>query len=319
LQYLAYEQSGLHANIIVDGAPNSLTELTLSHWPGNTTPQALKADLSAEIVFKYLSCPDFCAKAQVVSNNHFDADGLIGIYSLLNPENAFALKDFLIDVAGAGDFDVYTDRDAARLSFVLDAWNNAKTSPLKASIFKESYATLTNILYEELLPRFEKMIDKINSLEKFWKQQDDLLEDSEEALRRGVFRLKELPHLDLAIVSMPDANKPPSKAIHRMAIHNQTRCMRVLLMQETNYELYYRYETWVEFQSHRTVPRIDLQDLAESLSKQESMDGRWSFSGINDLTPTLRLSGDSQSKIPFDNFRSQVLAYLTRYQNDISS
>ncbi|HEY9733167.1 MAG TPA: DUF6687 family protein [Drouetiella sp.] len=317
MQYLAYEQSGQHANIIVDGVANCGTELTLSHWPGNLTPQALKADLSAEIVFNYLAQPDFHTTAQVVSNNHFDADGLIGIYALLNPEEAFSLKDLLLDVAGAGDFEIYKDRDAARLSFVLDAWNNPRTSPLKASIFKESHATLTNVLYEEILPRFEKMIEKINSLEKFWKQQDDLLDASEEAFGRGLFRLEECPHLDLAIVMMPDANQPPAKAIHRMAIHNLTKCMRVLLMQETNFELYYRYETWVDYQSHKTVPRLDLQELAESLSKQESMDGKWSFSGINELTPALRLTGDSTSKIPFDIFRSQVLAYLTRSQSEI--
>jgi len=86
-----------------------------------------------------------------------------------------------------------------------------------------------------------------------------------QALRQGRFRLTEMPLLDLAIVAMPDTNKGPSQSIHRMAIHNQPNCMRILLMQETHFELYYRYETWVQYQSRQTSPRIDLQDLARSL------------------------------------------------------
>lgn len=312
MQYLAYEQSAQVPNIIVDGAANVGTQLTLSHWPGNETPPELKADLSAEIVFNYLSQPDSAVSCDVVSNNHFDADGLVGLYALLNRDDAFAQKDLLLDIAGVGDFEVYKDRDAARISFVLDAWQNPKDSPLKASIFTQSYGAVTNILYEELLPRLKRIIEKINSLEKFWKIQDDLLDDSEEALRKGIYKMSEMPEIDLAIVTMPDSNRPPAKAVHRMAIHNLTNCMRILLMQETNFEFYYRYETWVEYQSFKTAPRIDLQELAESLSKQESMDGRWSFGGINDLTPKLILSGDSQSKIPFESFRSQVIEFLSR-------
>jgi len=48
-------ESSLVPNIIVDGAANLGTELALSHWPNSTTPQELRADLSAEIVFNYLA------------------------------------------------------------------------------------------------------------------------------------------------------------------------------------------------------------------------------------------------------------------------
>lgn len=315
LQYLAYEQTRTLPNIIVDGAKNESTVLTLSHWPGNTTPEELKADLSAESVFNYLSRTECAVSAQVASNNHFDTDGLVGLYTLLNQDEALSRKDYLLDIASAGDFEVYKERDAARITFVLDAWRNPQLSPLKSSIFKESYSEVTNVLYEELLPRFERIMEKIGSFEKYWKQQDDLLEESEDNLQSGVYKLQQHPEQDLAIVLMPDSNRAPGDAIQRMAIHNRTDCMRVLLMQETNFELYYRYETWVDYQSRKLAPRIDLQELAESLSKQESMDGTWQFSGINDITPTMRLVGDSQSKIPFESFRSQVLAFCTQHEN----
>ncbi len=314
IQYLSYKQSAQVPNIIVDGSANAATELVLSHWKNNTTPQELRADLSAQIVFNYLASPEFKVTATVVSNDHFDADGLVGIYSLLNPDDAEDLKDLLIDIASAGDFNVYKDREAARISFILDAWQTPKLSPLKVSIFAQDYPTVTNILYEELLPRFSRIIEKVDYLEKYWIAQDNLLESSEEALKSRRFKLTELPELDLAIVTMPDANVGPSKAIHRMAIHNQTDCLRILLMQETNFEFYYRYESWVDFQSRKTSPRIDMKNLAESLSKQESMDGVWSIGGINEFTPRLCLTGDSQSKIPFESFRSQVLEFLAQHQ-----
>ena len=43
---------------------------------------ALRADTSAEIVFNYLETPSLHVDVDAVSNNHFDEDGLIGIFTL---------------------------------------------------------------------------------------------------------------------------------------------------------------------------------------------------------------------------------------------
>jgi hypothetical protein len=314
VQYVDYKKSEWAPNIIVDGAANTGTELVLSHWPNNETPEVLRADLSAEIVFNYLANPQLHVSTDVVSNDHFDADGLVGIWSLLNPEQAESISDLLVDIAGAGDFGVYKDRDAARISFILDAWSRPKSSPLKNSIFAQDYSVVTNILYEELLPRFSRIIEKLDNLERYWKAQDALLEASEQFFAEGTYKLVEIADLDLAIVTMPDSNASISNSIHRMAVHNQTDRMRILLMQETNFELYFRYETWVQDHSKATLGRVDMKLLAEKLTKQESMDGVWSFGSINDLSPVLRLTGDLQSKIPFESFRSQALEFLAQNQ-----
>lgn len=60
------------------------------------TPRALKADTAAEIVFNYLDCPEFHVDARAVSNNHFDEDGLIGLFSLIEPDAATGMRDLLI-------------------------------------------------------------------------------------------------------------------------------------------------------------------------------------------------------------------------------
>ena len=310
LHYVSYDQSCHVPNIIVDGAANEASELVLSHWPGNETPEPLKDDLSAQIALNYLSSPDFHVTAEAVSNNHFDADGLVGIYSLLNGAEALAQKGLLVDIAQAGDFDRYNDRDAARVSFVLDAWTDPIRSPLKESIFAQDYPSVANILYEELLPRLPNIIEKIDHLEKYWLSADQLLEATEEALTNGSIKIEAIPDIDLAIVYIPESNLSPLQNVHKMAIHNRTDHFRILLMQENKFELYYRYETWIELRSRPTLPRIELQPLALTLTKQESMDGKWSAGSINDLTPHLKLSGSYKSIIVDQSFKEQVIEYL---------
>src|SRR6476646_612477 len=106
-------------NVVVDGSPNRHTVLTLSHWPKSRTPLQLKADTSAEIAFKYLDNPSFHVDADVVTNNHFDQDGLVGVFTLTDSAIAQQYRSLLIDVATAGDFGVYQSRDAARITFAI--------------------------------------------------------------------------------------------------------------------------------------------------------------------------------------------------------
>ena len=44
-------------------------------------------------------------------NNHFDTDGLLSIWVLLDPERALACRDLLVAAAEAGDFDEWPTLD----------------------------------------------------------------------------------------------------------------------------------------------------------------------------------------------------------------
>src|SRR5436309_2857754 len=127
MRFVPYEQASAVPNIIVDGAATENTLLTLSHWPKSGTPIELKRDTSAEIAFAYLDSPQFHVDAAAVSNNHFDEDGLVGIFTLLNQAAAERHRDLLIDAAQAGDFGFFTRRDAARIAFTLSAFADAET------------------------------------------------------------------------------------------------------------------------------------------------------------------------------------------------
>ena len=318
MQYVPYDEIN-EPNVIVDGAANAHTVLTLSHWPDSNTPKLLKDDLSAQIVFHYLDRPELQVSASIVSNNHFDQDGLIGIYCLLDPSAAQSQRAFLIDIAAAGDFATYQFREAARVAFVLAAFADPDLSSLDPTIFRERYPTMAGRLYQELLPRLPEIVNHTDQFRSYWEHEDAMLNESEAMIRNGTIQIEEIPDLDLAVVTLPES-LPGRKAhrftsnrnavCHPMALNNVIRSFRVLLMQGQSYELQYRYESWVQYISRKPLPRIDLTPLADEFSAMEQGASRWTFNGVDQITPALTLSGSEQSCIPPETFRSHVAEFL---------
>ena len=83
--YVPYAQAASAPNIVIDGTPNDNTVLPLSHWPRSGTPWKLKADTSVEVVFNYLDSPPDHVAVAPVTNDHFDEDGLIGLWCMIHP------------------------------------------------------------------------------------------------------------------------------------------------------------------------------------------------------------------------------------------
>ena len=87
--------------------------LDLTHWRGNRTPAEFRADTSTEIALKFAASAEAARWADaVVVNNHFDTDGLLSAWALLEPSQAAASRDLLIAAAEAGDFDEWPALDA---------------------------------------------------------------------------------------------------------------------------------------------------------------------------------------------------------------
>ena len=122
MRFAPYHRLEGRPHVVVDGSPTEGTVLDVTHWPGYPPPPELRADLSAQSAFLLLERPDLVpAGVDVVSNNHFDQDGLVSIFALTAPEEATARRPFLQDVAAAGDFATYRYRDAARGSRPIPA------------------------------------------------------------------------------------------------------------------------------------------------------------------------------------------------------
>jgi hypothetical protein len=307
-------------SVVVDGAPTEGTVLCLSHWPGIGGPPEFAADLSAEMAFAYLGAFDRHGAATAVSNNHFDQDGLVGLFALVAPEEARARHALLVEVARAGDFAVTGSRAAARISMVLSAYADPERSPLPD--LPEEYDARTAVLYEELLVRLPDVCDRPERWRELWAAEDEILTASERAVASGSVVIEEVPDVDLAVVTVPD--RSPSggghrfggqwvEGLHPMAVHNATERGAVLTVRGRRYELGYRYESWVQFRTRVVRPRVDLVPLAERLTAAEEANGatvHWAAERVSALTPMLAPTAGQESSLPPATVRTLVETHL---------
>ncbi len=323
LKFVPFHKLGDQPNLIVDGKGNEHTRMTLSHWPDNDTPAQYKDDLSAQIVFRYLEDDKPIEDVEVVSNNHFDEDGLVSVFAMVDPKRAFEMKDFLIEVARAGDFSMCLDRDAARVSFVISAWTDPDRSPLNRTVFGDTTETLNQALYEELLKRLPNIVNKIQNLHEFWEPEDRVLTATEQAILEGKVKIEEDKDIDLAVVTLPDKgilsedivlDKPTSwvsSVLHPIAVHNKIDSYRVLVIMKNRYELYYRYETWIDYVSKILKERVDLNNLVRRLNATEKSGGSWSFNGVDKIIGRLSFEGARESSIGPSSFLDYIRGSLT--------
>lgn len=307
MRYVPYGELDGIPNVIVDGSPQADTVLTLSHWPGTPTPAALQDDLSAQIAFHYLERADHHVTADVVSNNHVDQDGLVSMYALVEPDDALRRREQLVDLARAGDFATFIDRDSARI-----AWTIAELA---------GNGTGDGAGYPELMERLPELLDHPERYRAHWADEDGHLATTEAGIADGTITITEHPDadLDLAVVNVPAAwpRRPSHRftrigasAVHPGAIHNATDRFTLVYRQGLRYEVVFRYETWVQYMSRRPRARVDLTPLAEELTGGEPGDARWTFEGVGDLEPALQLVGAEASTIEPDDFLERVTTFL---------
>jgi hypothetical protein len=286
LRYEEYEASAASPNVVIDGSPNAGTVLCLTHWPGfPCVDPSLAADLSAQMALRYVERGmDLHGDAEIVTNNHFDQDGLTGVYALVAPERALEQRELLEGIAAAGDFGIYRDRRAARISAAISATGQLTPGdPYPVGL--------------EHLPR---MIDDLDAYRELWADDDERLTSSERAIDRGLVTIEEEPELDLAIVAI-DTSVPHTwghrftgqryEGIHPMAVHNATDMSTIALLHGQRFQLTHRYETWVQYQSRRRRPRVALLPLARALNDIDVV--RWRADAVGALTPTLSHAGES--------------------------
>ncbi len=301
-------------NIVVDARGNQSTVLELSHWPRNRTPVEVKADTSTEIALNYLRSLDrerYRAGADAVSNNHFDVDGLLAMWAVLNPEAALEHADLLIAAAECGDFDKWTGEHPAKICCALYGMELGRSSPVRQALAGlGDYLERTEFLYRHALPLVPKLIDDIGSFEEYWRDEYARVQADRELFATGEAKLQEVPELDLAIFELP--RRP-----HDMALYEQTDCSRVVLVIEGHrYQVRYRYESWVEFRSWPVPPRIDLRPLAALLQTFEGNDGDWTADETHRTLPHMRLRGPEGSISPSSITPGLFLRLLVTHLRD---
>ncbi len=313
MRYVPYGQELERVpNIVVDGRGNDATVLVLSHWPRNATPPELKADSSTEIAVNYLRSPEresYRRGAEAVSNNHYDVDGLMSLWVVLNPEAALERAALLVAVGECGDFDRWSGERATKVTCALYGLESLPSSPVRQGLAGiRDYLERTAYLYRETLPMVQELLDDTERFEEYWRAEYAKVEAGRELFAKGEASVQEAADLDLAIFDLPHE-------VHDLALYEQTQCSRVaLVMEGFRYQVRYRYESWVELQSRKPPPRIDLKPFANQLQAIEGNAGEWAADEAQRTLPRLRLrgpeGGTSPSSITPGLFVRLLAAYL---------
>jgi hypothetical protein len=316
MKYVAYSKLSGVPNVIVDGAAQADTVLTLSHWPGSSSPAEFRADTSTEIVLNYLAMPgadkQYAPGVRAVSNNHFDEDGLCAVWAMLNPKPALKQRDLLVDVANAGDFNTYRRPQAAKVVFTIRRYADAERSPVANKL--QSDDGTGNSRYQALLPLLAEFLDDPERYGPYWDGEWSAMLRSKTALVTGQVELHEVPHVDLAVAQAPET-------LHPMVLYNNTQRLRVLTALPGGYYcLRYRYETWVQFASRPVMPRVDLTPLLPRLQQLERSGATWAFDGNADITPALQPLGPDGQPVPsslrLETLLGEMVGFYEREQGN---
>ena len=292
--FVPAQDLGGAAHVVVDGARLPGTALSLSHWPGAGTPPALAADTSAEIVDRYLGCGASGPPVGAVTNNHYDEDGLFGIWMLLE-RPARDARRLAIAAAEAGDFGTWTDPWAARAAIAAMAMAERATTPFPEvgrALARAGGRDPAGALYLAILPRVGGLLADPERYRFLWEPEWARVEADVALIETGEAALEDRPAADLAIVRAP-------RPLHDMAVHPRTLRTRILTaLPDGTLTVRHRYETWVDYASRPLAPRVDLAPLLPRLQEWERRPGVWRFDGVEPIRPRLYLADAHGRPVP---------------------
>ena len=282
-----YYHAGLDdmPKLSVDGTvPNSVH---FSHWQGNETPAALKADTSTEIALNLVGSPDMqelTRGIELVTNNHFDTDGVLSVWTMLTGERALGLRQQLIAAAENGDFSEYTNSTAVRASIVIQGSeqpdpNQETGSPLAAYLAGEAVTDEARA-YELVLPEVERVLTRISDYEPLWRDGWQRIAAAMESFASGASKVEEQEDVRLSVITLapelygPTAFDPARHGVPYTAISHHARGRIYLtalpMIDGWSYRIDYPYYSWAE-----TVvrPRIERRDFATLVAELNEMEG----------------------------------------------
>ena len=317
LRYESFRPARGSANaIVVSGTPGGGPHL--SHWPGNASPPAVKADTSLEIVLKFLNLKParrdaLCQGASVVTSPCFGVDALLALWSLLTPHRAQGFTGPLQAAAFSGEFQVFVFPEATRICCAINRLGDPERSPLRGELGGAGPWERLGALHRALLPRVDELLGYADRFAADWREEFEAIEADRRLFGEGKAAVEEFPDVDLAVIRAP-------RPLHPVARNTATERLRVLTATgPATYELIYRAETWVELVSRPVLPRLDLAPLLPELQALESA-GTWLFDGIARPVPSLRCAdaggAAGPSTIAPDRFLSILRRYLTAHAAD---
>jgi len=295
----------------VDGTVDNAVHF--SHWRGNKTPASVKADTSTEIALNVVAAPnrdDLTQGIDLVTNNHFDTDGVLSVWAMLNGERALALREKLIAAAEAGDFCEFSSVDAVRTSIVIqgsDSPIDKSGSPLALKLAGEDFVNEARS-YELVLPKVEHVLTHTDFYESLWREPWKRIEVALESFAKGESRVDEDLTNKISLVTLapevfgasgfdPAAHAAPFAAISRHA-HGNVFVIATPMNDGWAYRVDYPYYSWAETIVRPGIPRPDVGAAIDALNEIENNEiGRWVID-----------SSELASAIKFSDVNNQLTA-----------
>ncbi|TGE16851.1 DUF6687 family protein [Hymenobacter elongatus] len=283
--------------IVVDSTATGAA-LVLAHWRAAPTPVALRDDTSAGSVLRALRHPAFTElAARAVTANHFDVDGFVGVWSLLHPEAALRHEALLRRTALLGDFrELDWQDDRADQALQLVCWLNAKEKelfypPFGAPVLRRREDEASAEKFAWFLPRFEALLLDPESGRAAWKPEYERVRQAVAGMQSSATQIRRHPAIGLVVIRTPEP-----LPYYALFGHTAGDDIVLSIYAGQRYELEYKYTTWIDLESRPTLPRLPLAALAAQLNAQEKSSHRWTFDGITDTGPLLRLAGKTLRK-----------------------
>ncbi|GAA3970442.1 DUF6687 family protein [Hymenobacter antarcticus] len=295
--FVPFAQLRQQPTILVDSVGNGAT-LTLAHWRGAPTPPALRHDTSAGSALRALHHSETPGlEAAAVTANHFDVDGFIGVWTLLNPGLALRHAELLRLVAGLGDFrEIDLADPLADRALQLVCWLNAEEKarfyePFGAPARRRREDEASAGKFAWFLPRFAEMLENPEAGRAAWQPEYERVRQAAARMREPQTNWRRYPEISLAVVATPTP-------VSYYALFGPTAGSDIVLSlyEGQRYELEYKYTTWIDLESRPTLPRLPLAPLVARLNALETSTRAWAADGITDTGPLLRLSGKKLTK-----------------------
>lgn len=275
--------------------------LNLGHWPGSTSPPELKADTTTEMSFKLVESPDkekYLEGIDIVSNNHFDSDGVIAAFVLLYPEKAIGIKNALINIALTGDFFEFTTEDALKADKVLNDVQYPGKSLFK-DLFDNQDSHLMNSLYLKCFEILPDLVNNVDDYEEHFREDFNLYSRSVAAFDSQTALWSDYNDCRLTVIES-------SFRLHPVSVYSHAGNDIVLTVEVSKdgrkYELSFKPYTWHETLRKKQVERKTFETLSNKLNLMEHVsEGSWKIIGDDpkkDWDYRMNFSDESNNLVP---------------------
>ena len=308
----------------VDGTVDNA--IHFSHWKGNETPESVKADTSTETVLNVVAAPNRLELTQsidLVTNNHFDTDGVLSVWAMLTGERALGLREPLIAAAEAGDFSELSSVDGVRTSIVIqgsDSPIDKSGSPLAEQLAGEPVNDEAQA-YVLVLPHIQDVVTHIDRYESLWRAPWRRIEMALDSFVKGTSRVEEIDEAKLSVVTLaseafgasgfdPSQDSAPFTAISRNA-HGELFLIATPLNGGWAYRIDYPYYSWAETVVRPTIARRDFTELMSKLNELETnRAARWRLDS-SELASAAKFS-DANGKLAASTVEPDVVTSQLR-------